>query len=73
MTEDYRVLVPAKYQAFKDDTPNLFLNDKKHPGTDEMATLPRGHEYDVPLSLNAEVCMSEFRNVETKKPAPQNA
>ena len=27
-------------------------------------TLPTGFDYEIPLSLNAETCLSEFRNVE---------
>ena len=62
---DYFILVPRKYQALKDDTPNHFANThKKENG--EFATLPDGFNYDVPLSLNAEVCLSQFRNKEVE-------
>ena len=33
-------------------------------------TLPTGYDYEIPLSLNAETCLSEFRNVEK---APKNS
>lgn len=59
------MLVPSKYMAIKDDIPGLPLNTEKNPGGSENPrTLPVGFDYEVPLSLNAETCLSEFRNVE---------
>ena len=66
-TKDYFVLVPLKYQALKDDIPYHYLNNKKRENG-ETYTMPDGFKYDVPLSLNAEVCLSQFRNKEVKKP-----
>ena len=63
---DYFVLVPRKYQALKDDLPMHYLNTQKKENG-EFATLPDGYSYDVPLSLNAEICLSEFRNKEVEK------
>ena len=51
--------------AIKDDIPGLPLNSEKNPGDSENPrTLPMGFDYEVPLSLNAETCLSEYRNVE---------
>ena len=71
--KDYDLLIPYKYLHIKDDTPAFYLNNEKKANGD-LATLPdqvktEGIEednftYEIPMSLNAEVCMSEFRNVE---------
>ena len=50
--------------AVKDDIPGFHLNKVKHPGSDNPMTLPIGFDFEIPLSLNAETCLSEFRNVE---------
>ena len=52
----------------KDDTPGFYLNKEMHPNNSNPRTLPAGYDYEIPLSLNAETCLSEFRNVE-KVPA----
>ena len=44
-----------------------YMNSIKRENGD-MLTMPEGESYDVPLSLNAEVCMSQFRNKEVIKP-----
>ena len=64
---DYDVIIPKKYMAVKDDIPGFYLNTVLNPGSENPKTLPTGFEYEVPLSLNAETCFSEFRNIE--KPA----
>ena len=52
----------------KDDTPGFYMNAEIHPNSTNPRTLPAGYDYEVPLSLNAETYLSEFRNVE-KVPA----
>ena len=61
---DYKLLVPTRYMAIKDDIPGFHLNTLLHKGSENPRTLPAGYDYEVPLSLNAEICISEFRNVE---------
>ena len=61
---EHNILVPERYMAVKDDIPGFHLNKVKHPGSDNQMTLPTGFDYEIPLSLNAETCLSEFRNVE---------
>ena len=62
---DYNLLVPEKYMAIKDDIPGFDeMNLVKHPGSENPLSLPSGYDYEVPLSLNAETCFSEFRNIE---------
>ena len=60
------MLVPDKYMAIKDDIPGFDeLNKEKYVNySDYFMSLPSGYEYEVPLSLNAETCISEYRNVE---------
>ena len=58
---DYDLLVPLKYIAIKDDIPSLHLNDQMHANSENPKTLPPGYDYEVPLSLNAETNLSEFR------------
>ena len=53
----------------KDDTPGFYLNKEMHPNNSNPRTLPAGYDYEIPLSLNAETCLSEFRNVEKVVPA----
>lgn len=60
MKAEYEVLIPSRYLVIKDDIPGFHLNtvwveESKYP-----RTVPPGHEYEVPLSLNAETCLSEF-------------
>jgi len=55
--------------AIKDDIPGFYLNRDLHKGTENPRTLPTGFDYEVPLSLNAETCISEFKNPE-KPSAP---
>ena len=50
--------------TIKDDTPGFYLNTDMHPNSNNPRTLPSGYDYEVPLSLNAETCLSEFRNIE---------
>ncbi len=50
--------------AIKDDIPGFHLNTQLHKNSENPRTLPAGYDYEVPLSLNAEICMSEFKNVE---------
>lgn len=35
-------------------------------GKDNPRTLPKGYDYEVPMSLNAETNLSEYRNKETE-------
>ena len=65
---DYNLLVPQKYMAIKDDTPGFYLNTEMHPNSTNPRTLPAGYDYETPLSLNAETCLSEYRNID-KVPA----
>ena len=50
--------------TFKDDIPGFHLNRVLHPNSENPLTLPTGFDYEIPLSLNAETCFSEFKNVE---------
>ena len=50
--------------AIKDDIPGFHLNHVLHPNSENPVTLPLGHDYEIPLSLNAETCFSEFKNIE---------
>ena len=50
--------------TIKDDIPGLHLNTILHQDSENAKTLPTGFDYEIPLSLNAETCFSEFRNVE---------
>ena len=52
--------------AIKDDIPGFHLNSVLHDGSKNPKTLPLGYDYEIPLSLNAETCFSEFVNVEKK-------
>ena len=70
--KDHDILIPRKYLTIKDDTPGFHLNNV-HKANGELATLPdqvaaygipEEFKYEVPMSLNAEICLSEFRNVE---------
>ena len=61
---DYNLLVPQRYMAIKDDIPGFYLNEELHPNSENPKTLPFGYDYEVPLSLNAETNLSEFRNKE---------
>ena len=70
--KEHDILIPHKYLTIKDDTPGFYLNNV-HKANGELATLPdqvaaygitEEFKYEVPMSLNAEICMSEFRNVE---------
>ena len=45
----------------KDDIPGHHLNTIPVEGTEHFKTVPQGFEYEVPLSLNAEICVSEYR------------
>ena len=69
---DYKLLVPQKYMAIKDDIPSFYLNTDLHKGTENPKTLPTGFDYEVPLSLNAETCISEFKNPEKAIVADKN-
>lgn len=53
-----------KYTAIKDDTPGFYLNDIMRENSENPRTLPPNYDYEVPLSLNAETNLSEFRNKE---------
>ena len=53
--------MPSRYLVVKDDIPGHHLNTIPVEGTEHFKTVPQGFEYEVPLSLNAEVCVSEFR------------
>ena len=66
--DEYNLLVPEKYIVIKDDTPGFHLNDQLHPNSENPKTLPHDYDYEVPLSLNAETNLSEFRQIE-KPPA----
>ena len=57
-------MVPVRYMAIKDDIPGFHLNSVLHPSSENPMTLPTGFDYEIPLSLNAETCLSEFRNIE---------
>ena len=61
---EHNLLVPQRYMAIKDDIPGFHLNTVRHPGSENPMTLPTGYDFEIPLSLNAETCLSEFRNVE---------
>ena len=50
--------------CIKDDIPGFYLNTLLQPDSSNPRTLPTGFDYEVPMSLNAEICLSEFRNVE---------
>ena len=50
--------------CIKDDIPGFYLNTELQPGSQHPRTLPPGFDYEVPMSLNAETCLSEFRNIE---------
>ena len=78
--KDHDLLIPNKYITIKDDTPGFYLNDVLK-ANGEPATLPdqvaseaikEEFKYEVPMSLNAEICMSEFRNVEKPKQAAKS-
>ena len=62
--EDYNLLVPQKYTTIKDDLPGMLINNILHENSENPKTLPPGYDYDVPLSLHAESCLSEFRNID---------
>ena len=64
--EDHKLLVPKRYMAIKDDIAGFHLNTLLWPNSEHPQTLPQGFDYEIPLSLNAETCMSEFRNIEKK-------
>ena len=56
--------------TIKDDIPGFHLNTQIFEENGNPKTLPRGYQYEIPLSLNAEICFSEFVNIEKKeKPA----
>ena len=61
---EYNLLVPQRYMAIKDDIPGYHLNNVLHANSENPVTLPAGYNFEIPLSLNAETCFSEFRNVE---------
>ena len=50
--------------CIKDDIPGFYLNTELQPDGQNPRTLPPGYDYEVPMSLNAEICLSEFRNIE---------
>ena len=50
--------------CIKDDIPGFYLNTELHTDSQNPRTLPPGFDYEVPMSLNAEICLSEFRNKE---------
>ena len=59
---DYNLLVPQKYIVVKDDTPGFYLNTEMYEESKDIPrTLPKGYDYEVPMSLNAETCLSEYR------------
>lgn len=62
------MLIPKRYTVIKDDTPWFHLNSEMQPGTEDPKTLPKGFDYEVALSLHAETCLSEFRQVEKAPP-----
>lgn len=58
--------------TIKDDLPGMFLNSELNPNSEHPKTLPLGYDYDIPLSLNAESCLSEFRNIDKKTVVKKN-
>ena len=50
--------------VIKDDTPGLELNTEMHAKSENPKTLPVGYDYEIPMSLNAEICLSEFRPID---------
>ena len=65
--------MPQKYTTIKDDLPGMLLNTLLCPDSENPRTLPMGYDYDVPLSLNAESCLSEFRNIDRKPITKKNS
>ena len=53
--------------TIKDDIPGFHLNSQLNPNSQNPKTLPVGYEYEIPLSLNAETCFSEFVSEEKKQ------
>jgi len=41
--------------------PGLHLNAEVVAGSEHAKTVPIGYDFEVPLSLHAETCISEFR------------
>jgi hypothetical protein len=74
----FEELIPLRYQIVKDDLPGHPYNQRKHDFlTDDqqkeidpisqlwtMPILKDGKKYMIPMSLNAEVCISQFVNKE---------
>ena len=58
--------------VIKDDTPGLELNSEMHPNSQNPKTLPTSYEYEIPMSLNAEICLSEFRPSDKAPSATSN-
>ena len=57
MIKDYQALIPVKYMVIKDDTPGDPINtaqDKER----NLVCLPKGNNFEIPMSLNAETCVS---------------
>lgn len=63
IVKDFEALIPAKYMVIKDDTPGDPINVVKDK-ENNFVTLPNGSNFEIPMSLNAEICLSQFRNVE---------
>jgi len=67
------LLVPKKYLTIKDDIPRLHLNTElNEENKNYPKTIPTDFEYEIPLSLNAETCFSEFVNVEKNEKSNSN-
>ena len=66
LSKDYQALIPAKYMVIKDDTPGDPINAAKDK-ENNLVCLPKGNNFEIPMSLNAETCVSQFRNVEKEQ------
>lgn len=66
LSEDYELMIPARYLIIKDDIPGFELNTIRVEGSKHPKTVPVGHRYVEPLSMHGEITISEFDSTISK-------